>query len=168
MCLGGAELALLGSVVGAAGSIQQGKAQAAAYNAQAQANEQNSRIAERQAQEEAASGAREERLIRRQTQQEMGAQRAMFAANGLDSSSGSPLDIQTGTAFNGEMDALTTRRNTSFNVWGMQNQAVGYRNQARADRAAAKNAKTAGYIGAAGSLLTGASNYDKYRTKKKP
>lgn len=163
MCMG-PELALLGTVIGAAGSIQQGKAQAAAYDAQAKANDQNSRIAERQAQEEAASGAREERLIRRQTQADMGTQRAMFASNGLDSSSGSPLDIQTSTAFNGEMDALTLRRNTGFNVWGLQNEAVNYRNQARANRSAAKNAKTAGYIDAASKMLTGVGNYQKYKS----
>lgn len=163
MCV--AELALLATVVSAAGSIQQGKSEAAAYKAQAAANDQNAKIAEKQAEDSSIRGAKEERLMRMRTKQEIGSGKAMFAANNLDISSGSPLDILDSTAFNGEMDALTVRRNTSFDVWGLQNEAVNQRNQARANRSAAHNAKVAGYMSAAGTLLTGGSNYKSAKTK---
>ena len=55
-----------------------------------------------------------------------------------------------------EQDTATIRYNTLQSKWGHDVNAVNYRNQASMARASAKNAKTAGWIGAISGLLSAA------------
>lgn len=125
------------------GSIQQGNYQAAVAR-------NNQIIANRAADDATERGIEAERQQRMKTQQVLGRQKAAMAANGLDISSGSPVDILSDTARFGEYDALTIRSNA-------EREAYGYRTQAAQYGAEAKMAKRSGYLNAAGSLLTGAS-----------
>ena len=150
-----------GAAVGAASAIGQGRAAASAYSAQAANDDQNAKIAAKQAEQAALAGAREEREMRQRGAAAMGTQRAAFSANGLDIGSGSPLDVLNDTQYLNELDALTIRQNTANDVWGHQVQSVNYINQAKANRAAARNSRRAGNLGAFGSLLTGAAGIAK-------
>jgi pyruvate/2-oxoglutarate dehydrogenase complex dihydrolipoamide acyltransferase (E2) component len=164
MCFDPGTLSILSTVVGATGAVQQGNAQAAAYNAQAAADTQNAQIASRQAEEAAVSGAREEQEMRRRGQAFAASQRAAFSVNGLDIAAGSPADVLTDTVYQNELDALNIRRNTANKVWGYQAQETNYNNSASANRAAASNARKAGNLSAFGTLLTGTTSYmDKYK-----
>jgi hypothetical protein len=150
-------LTAIGTVVSAAGAVQQGRAASAAATADANAADQNAKIATRQAEIAAQNGAQEERETRRRGLAVAGAQRAAYSANGLDISSGSPLDVLTDTGRQSELDALQVRRNAANEVWGYQAQSTNYSNQANASRATAKNARRAGNMAAVGQLLTGAT-----------
>lgn len=166
MCV--ALLTGLGTAFGVASSIQQGKAQAAAYEQQANAADQNAKISEKQAEISAQNGAQEEQRIRNRAAAIAGQQKAGFSASGLDISQGSPLDVLTDTSTQGNLDALSTRRNAANQTWGYQVEQNNYSNQAKAARAAASNARQAGTMNAIGSLLTGAtslqSQYSKYKS----
>lgn len=154
----------VGTAVSAVSSYQQGKAQAAAYNAQAAADDQNAKIAAKQAEQAAASGASEERATRQRGAAVAGAQRAAYSASGLDIGAGSPLDVLGDTMYQTELDALNVRRDSANTVWGYQVQEGNYKNSASANRSAASNAKRAGKLGAVSNLLTGATGMAKYNT----
>lgn len=167
MCFDPVTLTAASAVISAKSAYDQGQAQAAAYNAQAKANEQNANIAAKKAELAAVSGAKEEQKMRQQGQQVMGQQRAAFGANGLDISSGSPLDVLNDTNYQNEIDALTIRRNTANQVWGYQAEQTNFLNEASANKSAASNAKKAATMNAIGALLTGASSYSSYKSKMK-
>jgi hypothetical protein len=135
------------------------KAQASAYDAQAQIAENNKAASLRQATESLNEGAREERRFRLQSAQFAGTQESALAASGA-TMGGSALNIMSDTAMGIEQDAMMLRYNTQKQKWGYDVQAVNFLNEADAARTSAhnarvsaKNAKTAGLIGAAGSLL---------------
>lgn len=109
----------------------------------------------------------------------IGSQRARLAAQGVDVSDGSPLELQMDAARQGEFDALTIRTDAAREAWGYQVQAEGFRLQAGRTRklgtlqagnvrdvarAEAENARrggsyasTASKYGAAATLATGAA-----------
>ncbi len=100
MCTG-VEIAVLASAaISAVGSISAGNAQARAANFQATVQRQQ---AERQRQ----IAAVEAQNRRKQGEQLFGAQRARFAAAGIDPSAGTPLALLLNTTGDTELDALT-------------------------------------------------------------
>lgn len=131
-----------------AGTYSQMKAakQNAAY--QAAVAENNAAIADRQAVEVGQQGAYEQYQIRQQGAQTAGAQRAQFAANGLDVQAGSPLAVLSDTAYQTAQDISVSQYNTGMQMWGLQNQAADYRSQASAARVSGRNASRS-------ALLTG-------------
>lgn len=170
MCL--VALPLISSVAGVAGTAmsffgaqQQASAQAKAYEYQAQVGRNNAIIAERNAEAAIQAGKTEEQNQRRKTAQLEGAARAAMAANGLDTTSGTPLDVLGDTAKLGELDALTIRSNAgrtgyNYRVAGMSETA-----QSQLDMASASSAKSAGVVSSMGSLLSGATSLsDKFLT----
>ncbi|WP_454911120.1 virion core protein, T7 gp14 family [Stutzerimonas chloritidismutans] len=86
---------------------------------------------------------------RKTTQQVIGAQRAGFAANGIDVNTGTAGQIQNDAAALGELDALTIMNNAA-------REAYGYRVQAMDQRQQGKLAKYQGKMEAIGSILGGA------------
>lgn len=166
MCISTAILTGLGTAFGAVSSIQQGKAQSAMYQAQANTADQNAKISEKQAEISAQNGADEEQRVRNRTAAIAGSQKAAFSASGLDTAQGSPLDVLTDTNTQGNLDALSTRTNAANQTWGYQAEQNNYNNQAGAMRSAASNASQAGTIGAFTSLLTGSTALQKqYNTR---
>lgn len=155
----GAIFSALGSVVGAVGTIASAQAQAAAAKYQAK---QQRMMAE----DALKRGAVEEQGKRRQTAALEARQKAVMAGSNLDIGSGSPLAILGDTAQLGELDALTIRGNA-------QREATFGRNQAKLYDMEASSARTAGWIGAGTSILSGIGTvaekwYKPYQSAAKP
>lgn len=131
----------VGAGLSAFSSYSQGK-----YNARVAQN--NALQADWAAEDAIERGRTEEMRHRLKVSQLKGEQRAGTASRGFGVESGSAIDQLADTAEFGEMDALIIRNN-------YQREAVGYSNQAAGYRAEAKAAKSAGILGAAGSLLSG-------------
>jgi hypothetical protein len=155
MCDLGIALAIGSTLIGAAGQVQEAKAssQAAKYNAQV-AN-MNADLANTQAKQAIESGAREEQMKRLQTSQLIGKQKAAMAANGVDLNFGSPLDTIVDTAKMGELDAQTIRTNSYREAYDYRVKGANYTAEGKIDEAKARNAESAGFMGAIGTILGG-------------
>jgi len=130
-------VAAAGAALGAAGAYSSaaGQQQAYRYNADYYGS---------QADDARARGAMAEQRHRLQVAQFKGSQRAQMAANGLDLTQGSALDILTDTDFLGERDAQIIRANA-------EREAYGYRSRQQMADFAANNINPA--MSAASSLL---------------
>lgn len=100
----------------------------------------------------------------------VGAQRAAFAASGVDPNSGSAADVSAGTRTIGDFDALTIKNNAWREAWGYKVQGANYQAQGNFAQMSGNNA-------ARDTLLTGGMNavstginawgaYDKYKKGK--
>lgn len=131
---GGTNAGMLMQMVGVAAQTGAAYAQSTAtrnaYNVQEKVARNNAQIAEWQAQDAAARGARNEQMSRLKTAQLAGTQRARLAANGVSLTEGSALNILDDTAYMGELDAQAIRDNTSKEVWGQRTQAQNLRDEA--------------------------------------
>lgn len=115
------------AAMGAAGAYQQAKStkQTANYNAQ---------VAEIQAQDARARGDAEASRVRRQGAQLAGAQRAGFAAKGIDFGDGSAADALDQTDFFSQIDQNTARDNAAKEAWNLRARKASYEYEARAAR----------------------------------
>lgn len=139
-----AVLMVAGTAMSAYGSYQEGKAENEAAKFNANMEEQKAKDAKER-------GLADEATHARKVAQLKGAQRAQWAADGVDLSSGTPSEIFEQTAEWGERDRQTIEHNTEREIWT-------HRQQANLYRAQGKNAKRAGTIGAFSSILTGSAN----------
>ena len=157
MCV--AAIGIIASVasaaVGAMGAMQQANAAAASANYQAQVNQNNAILADRAAEDARKRGDAELAEHRRKVAQMQGKQVAAMAANGVDITSGSPLNILADTAQMGELDAATITNNAEREALGYEAQGMNFRAESQLNRANAKSAKTASYISAAGTVVSG-------------
>ena len=153
----GAIAAVTSTVLGTVSSVQQGKQQQAMYNYQAKVAEENAKIANKNAATERQTGIEEARLQRMKTLQAVGSQQAAMAANGMDVTQGTSLDIIEDTAAMGELDALQIQTNYERKAQSYEAQANNFNNQASMDVIAGKNAYTAGQIKAVQTGLNGVS-----------
>jgi hypothetical protein len=96
-------------------------------------------------------GSIEAAQVKERTRKLISTQIANSGAAGFDTSTGTPLDLAVEAKGYGELDALTTINNA-------QRVAAGGKAQAQLDRYQGRAASTAGTIGAAGTLISGASN----------
>jgi len=134
--------------VSAAGAAYQAR-QTGKYNA-ALATQQ-AKMGKAVARDTMTRGALEEGRARERALRIMGAQRAALAAGGTDIGSGSALDILSGTAWQGEYDALTIRSNAAREAWAAQ---VGGQQAADWGKLQASQSRAQMY----GSLLSGAGD----------
>lgn len=142
-------------------------AKASTYNAQVA--EMNATLSQRRAKDATERGARAEQQKRQEVAQLQGRQRAAMAANGVDVGYGSALDTLIDTAYLGELDALTIRRNAARESYDYEVDAVNGRADAGLSRMNADAAVTGGYLDAAGTILGGASSaYKGYRDYNRP
>lgn len=146
---------IAGGVVGGVSSYQQGKAQQAQYNYQAKVNEENAKIAQENANVQRQQGIEEARLQRMKAIKTIGSQQTAMAANGVDVTQGTAVDVIADTAAMGELDALQTQYNYEMKARSYEAQAGNFQNQANLDVISGKNAYTAGKIGAVQSGLAG-------------
>jgi hypothetical protein len=93
----------------------------------------------------------------RKLAQAMGEARVKSSAAGLDVSFGSAADLESDIALMGYEDSAALSENTWKEVEGYDINAANYRAEGQAARQRGKNAKTASYISAAGTLLSSAS-----------
>lgn len=135
----------------------QADAQAQAYEAQSKVAEQNAALANRQAESNAEAGAMKAAQILQRARQVKASQAAAYSANGVDISTGSALDVLSDTEAQGKLDQANALYDAATNTWSLQAQATNYQNQANAYKSSANNAREAGKMNAMTSLLTGAS-----------
>ena len=95
--------------LGVAGQLQAGEAAEVQGENQQAWDEYNAQLAERQATEEQAAAATEERRLRKGGERLKARQRAGFAKAGV-TFEGSPMEVLEGTASELELDALQIRR----------------------------------------------------------
>jgi len=145
MCLAvggiGAVVGLVGSAVSAIGTMQQASATAAAAEYRAK---NNALLAE----DALKRGAQEQEAQRRKDAALMSRQRAVMAAGNVSLASGSPLTILADTATLGELDASRIADNA-------KREEQAYLADAKLANMEADNARTAGAIGAFGTILGG-------------
>jgi hypothetical protein len=159
----------VGTAIQAFGALQSGFATSAAdaYKAQVAAN--NAAIARMKSKMDIQSG--EVAAVNRglQTRAKVGSEKAQQGAAGVDVNTGSAVDLRAGTTELGMLDSLTIRSNAAKKAWSDEVEATSDTAQSQLDTMAGQQAETAGEIGAAGSLLSGAStvggNYAAWQTK---
>src|SRR3954465_13259936 len=105
----------LGALGGAVSSIGTAYAQSTAYqiqgNFQASMAKLNAEFAKVSEEDALRRGDVSANLVKKQVKGVIGSQRAGLAAQGIDISSGSALDIQLDTAYQGQIDYLTVKNN---------------------------------------------------------
>ena len=138
-------------VVGAIGQIAAANAQAAASEYNAKVQERNAIVAQQNL--ENADDATQAELDnkRREQRRTMAAIRAAYGASGVDIA-GSPLDVLADTAIETENDIQTTAQEGRVRKREMSLQKQGHKEQAVLDRANAKASRTAGFLGATGTV----------------
>ena len=137
------------------GAYQQGKATEKQYEYQAKVEEENAKIAQQNANVQRQQGIEEARLQRLKTASVIGSQKAAMAANGVDITQGTAVDVVSDTAAMGELDALQTQYNYEMKAMGYEAEANNFLNQANLDRISGKNAYQAGKINAISQGLGG-------------
>jgi hypothetical protein len=137
-----ATVMIVGTAVGAVGSLQSAQASANAARYNAQINDQNAVVAQSQGK---ADAFQQEQIGYRS----LSAIRAATGASGLQMT-GSPLDVLSSSASQAELDVQKVKYNASL-------KALGYTNNAALDRNRAKNAEISGLFGAASTSLIGGS-----------
>lgn len=162
MCVVMGTLAAIGAgvsaVTGAASALMSAQGQAASNKAQAQQSQQQAQIAS-----QASNNAIDQGYLTAQRDyqtgaQHLGAQRAFMAANGVDTSSGSSLDVQQATARTTGLSVGTDQYNAGLQSTSYGNQAISYTNQSRIAQAGTSAAWAGGALGATGALAGGASS----------
>lgn len=144
----GAQVA--GGLLGAGAEQQAGQANAAIES-------NNASIARYQAKDALRRGAIDEQQIKQRIAQIIGSQRAGNAAGGLALDSGTPLDLALDTERTGAIDVATARLNAA-------NEALGYRQRAKALDYQSSLSKKSGTQAALGTLL--GSGGDAFKTYK--
>lgn len=139
---------VLSTTMGVVSSVQQGKAAQAQANYQAEINRRNAKKAQLNAEDKRQEGIEEARMTRLKTAQKIGLQQASLAANGVDVSEGTALDMIEDTSAMGELDALTTRYNYEKQALAFDEQAGNFNNQANLDVFAGQNAYRSGVMNA--------------------
>lgn len=142
MCTGLEIVALLGTALSAGGAVYQ-----AQETKKAAVEQENAALFEAK-QEKSAAEIYAER-IRRQRRAAQGEATAALAASGVKVGTGTALDIDSQIANDSAMDAYLT-------LMGGTNNAGRITSQARINTKAMNQQATAGYLGAAGSVLGGA------------
>lgn len=141
MCIATAALIMTAAAaaVSAVGSIQQGNAQAKAYKYNAQIEEQNAV----QARDAASAQAGQ---VDRDNKRKIAEAMAAYGASGVDVNQGSPLDVLSDLATEGELSKRIVLYQGELTARGDQQQAG-------LDRMNASSAQTAGYINAGATVL---------------
>lgn len=153
--------AVAGAVLSAGGQIYSGMAANAQGKYQQAVADQNAQL-EQRAQRDAISRAETDQVRHyRKLAQAMGEARVKNSAAGLDIGFGSAADLETDIALIGYEDSAALAENANKEIMGYDINAANYRNEGRAARSRGKASQTAGFIGAAGTLLSSASQFKK-------
>ena len=137
---------------------QAAKSQAEQNAYEARMAQENAKIAEQNAAMERQQGIEEARLQRIKVAQAIGSQKTAMAANGVDLTGGTALDVIEDTAAMGELDALQTRYNYERKALAYEAQGYNYQNQANLEMIEAQNAYSAGKYNALSAGLAGIGN----------
>lgn len=138
MSFGGPLMQVAGGITQAYGQVQAGEAAGKAYEFNAAQAEQNSAQAKLIA-------AQEERQVRINARRQIGSMVADYGASGV-TMEGSPMAVIAESAANAELDALNIR-------YGGESKARNFKNEATVLRYQGGQARSAGYLGAAATLM---------------
>ncbi len=162
MCLPIAAVAAIGAaVISAGGQIYSGMAANAQGKYEQQVANQNAALEERSQRDAISRQETEQTRHYRRLSQALGEARLRNSAAGLDIGFGSAADLETDIALIGYEDSATLAENANKEIMGYDINAANFRNQGTAARARGRSAQTAGFIGAAGTLLSSASQIKK-------
>jgi hypothetical protein len=129
---------------------------------QGEVNKNNAKSAQFAAQDALDRGMVAEDLQRTKNRQLLAAQNAALAANGIDTTTGTGLNLLTDSAGLGEFDAQTVRANAVKQAYGLTNNSINLMADSEAARITGRN-------NVASSLLTGGSNaYNSYTRNTRP
>ena len=152
----------------ALGQLQQGQAAASQASYGAKVAQQNANLAIQQANDVQEQKAQQEQQLQQQKREVRGRQMSAMAGAGIDSSTGSGLDILSDTAYNSQQDINQLEMNAAKQTWGYQQQAENYKSEASAYKASASNANMSGIISAAGTVLSSMNSVsDKWKNNNK-
>ncbi len=144
-------LAVMSAVMTAVGTAEAGKAQSNQAKHNAQINEYNAKVSENNAVAARQTAAENKRRFDKQTAHRMGKMRATGGAN-------LSLDLLEASAMEEELEALSILHAGEMQAQGFEQQALISRQTAGLRRAQGSAALSAGFTGAAGSLLKGAGS----------
>ena len=108
----------------------------------------------------------ESRRYQRKLGQEMGAQNAALAANGIDITFGSAANVRGDTAMFGREDVQAINENARREAMGFDINAVNYLSVAKSSRKQATGAIVQGAFGVASTVLGGATQFASYRQRR--
>lgn len=137
--------ALGGALLGGVGAAMQGEGNAQASQYNAQVAQRNAVIARDQG--EAAAQAQQ-----RAASRQMGSMLANYGASGVQTDSGSPLDVLADSARMAALDNLTIKYNAAL-------RAQGFESESALENSRAKASRTSGILGAGTSFLRGYGMY---------
>lgn len=155
-------LSVASAGIGALGAIRAGNAQAANYKSQQQAIEYNASIQRNNAQSVGQQANAAEEAQRRKAAAMRGEALAAIGQSGTGYD-GSNMDMLRQGDANAELDALNIRYQGQMNYSGLMAQSELDQMQARQAGRNASDARAAGYVGAATSLLSGVAKYGAYK-----
>lgn len=150
---------LLSGAASAAGAAYSGAASSAAYQYQAGVAQMNSQIAKQNAAYETALGEQQAQMSGMKSRSLISQTRAMQGAGGLDVQSGSNAQVRDSAAQLAQYDQAVIRNNAARRAYGAEVEATQFDAQAALDRMSASTSLTAGYLGAASSILGAGSSF---------
>lgn len=152
-----------GTAMSALGAIQQGRAASANAKFQQQISMDNAARTSEEKRDALVRGADQEQQVLADGARVVANTRGALATNNMDLSFGSPLDTILATSVEVQRDAYRTRENTKREVNDLEVKRYNYLNNASAQAAEGKNAKTAGFIAGVGTALSGGAEIGKHR-----
>lgn len=160
-------LMVIGTVFSVVSALKGGEQQKVQYQAQAQASNYNSTVKRQRAETvQQVYGQREEQQ-RRESRFDAGRRRALIAQSGSGfGGSNELLDSQSETM--AELDALNIRYEGELEAKGLLDSANLDDYYSSVDQSNASAAGRRGYIGAAGAILSGASDYSRIGQRRTP
>ena len=152
----------------AVGGVRQGAAAAGAAKYQAQVARNNATIAQQNAEYSSQAGETAAHAQDLKARSALGSIRAAQSASGLSVASPSLQDVYEGSAQVFRLDTANIVQNAALRARAYEAKGAEYLAEADLDERKASGAQSAGYLSAAGSLLSGAASFSdkwaKYRT----
>jgi len=156
------------AVMGAVGSMQKGAAESGAAKYQAQVARNNAQIAQQNAEYASQVGETTAQAQDLKARSALGSIRAAQSASGLSLASPSLQDAYESSAQVYRLDTANIVQNAALRARAYEAQGTEYLAEADLQDRKASDSQSAGYLGAAGSLLSGAASFadkwTRYRT----
>ena len=156
------------TLVSAIGGISQGNAAARTGRYQAQVARNNAQIAQQNAEYASQAGETAAQAQDLKARSALGSIRAAQSASGISVDSPSLQDVYEGSAQVFRLDTANIVQNAALRARAYEAKGAEYLAEADLDERKASGAQSAGYLSAAGSLLSGAASFSdkwaKYRT----
>ena len=148
-------LIIAGTGISAYGQIQAGQAAAAEGKSQQNLASYNAALQEREAKQVERKTAMEQRLQAEATDRAMGTTRANLGISGAISTEGSPLMLQAKMASEADLENITMGYEGREQATALRSGATLSRMEGKLANQRGKSARTASYIGAGSTLLSG-------------